>query len=311
MDLLRNIRQLRLEQLSLDKCNLGDQIIQFVEYLSMETLAILLIPNNGITDDGAIAIANMLAKSNLIHLDLFQNKISVVGLKYIVKQLPNCKLQKLNIYENCIENDGYTILFEGLGHSKIKELHAVVMTLVISEALNNSLGNLTKLELEIKCEYLESLLDAVTKSKLQILSFYGQLDGFEDVSPAFDDQCARILVKYVERLPIRELNLYDCVISKEISEQVFQSITHKSNVRSLKITYNTLPDISSYLWKSPLKSLTLWGCELTDEFLYNMIEPVKISCLERLDLLWNEFTTLGKEQFITAIQCSKLKEIKL
>ncbi|CAK0846032.1 unnamed protein product, partial [Prorocentrum cordatum] len=108
----------RLEELDLNKCNIGDDGAQALAKAlpSMGALQVLGLASNGIGDDGAQALAKALpSMPGLQYLDLSSNGIGDDGAQALAKALPSMRgLRQLLLNGNGIGDDGAQALAKAL-----------------------------------------------------------------------------------------------------------------------------------------------------------------------------------------------------
>ena len=88
----------------------------------LKRLKRLTLPNNNISDEGAIAIANCDNFKRLTELDFYGNVISDDGVKAIAESSNMANLKKLNLYGNLIEDEGAIALAESKTLTRLRYL---------------------------------------------------------------------------------------------------------------------------------------------------------------------------------------------
>ena len=81
-----------------------------------------MLPNNNISDEWIIAIANSEKFKNLTDLDIYGNVISDDGVKAIAESAHMSNLKKLSLYGNLVEDEGAIAIAESKILSKLKHL---------------------------------------------------------------------------------------------------------------------------------------------------------------------------------------------
>jgi len=84
----------------------------------------LHLANNSIGDDGILSLAPKLTLTSLEYLDLYGNRIGIIGSKALGQNLPNLSLLKeLNLSGNQIDDEAITYLSKGIAkHSALKKV---------------------------------------------------------------------------------------------------------------------------------------------------------------------------------------------
>jgi Ran GTPase-activating protein (RanGAP) involved in mRNA processing and transport len=86
------------------------------------TITMLALEGQDIGDDGAVALADVLASSSLTTLSLPGNKIGADGARAIATAISGSNLAELALWDNDIGDDGATAIAEILTESKLTAL---------------------------------------------------------------------------------------------------------------------------------------------------------------------------------------------
>ncbi|KAJ3308303.1 hypothetical protein HDV04_001486 [Boothiomyces sp. JEL0838] len=292
-----------LHCLSLSNNRINDhQLISFFSNIP-QSLTVLDLYMNCITDTGAVFLSTILPYTNLNSLILCRNRINVAGLRALSQCISYTKLTHLDITENTFSNTDWKILFSSIENTKLEILNIKIYDFqslqVITCCIKKS--NLKKIIVEIPADCLERFLIACIETKLESIIF----DGYRI---SFLDQSASILSKYIDKLPITSLELTYCKIESELNS-LFKAIS-KSKIENLTMENFRSKDLTSVglcISQSKLKSLRLISPDMDDSMLCTLLADIKQSNLHSLNLCRNKFSDQGVLFFCSGMKHSKLR----
>ncbi|XDV28581.1 hypothetical protein PO909_031832, partial [Leuciscus waleckii] len=235
--------------------------------------------NNSITAEGCAALTSAFNSnpSNLIELDLSENKLGNSGIKKICVLLENtqCRLEKLNLSGCSITEEGYKTLTSSLksnsnlielnlrgndpGRSGVKELYDLLR---LESCKLKNIRFLKSAAAQEACDYLTTVLG---KSPLLLTELdlsedkLGDLDG-EKLSALLMDSHSK-----VEKMKLNNCELTEKSYSVLATVLSSKTILKELNLNNSRLLNSGVKEICEGLKKSTLKILKLSDCSITEE----------------------------------------------
>ncbi|XDV28577.1 hypothetical protein PO909_031832, partial [Leuciscus waleckii] len=324
---------LLLRELNLSERELGDTRVNQIAALLQDKhckLNTLMLNNNSITAEGCAALTSAFNSnpSNLIELDLSENKLGNSGIKKICVLMENtqCRLEKLKLSDCSITEEGYKALASALrsnpshlieldltgndpGQSGVKELDLL-------QDQKCSLTTLRFLKSVAAQEACECLTKVLGKSPLLLTELdlsedkLGDLDG-EKLSALLMDSHSK-----VEKIKLNNCELTEKSCSVLATVLSSKTILKELNLNNSRLLNSGVKEICEGL-KNPvceLKILKLSDCSITEEGYKALASALRSnpSHLIELDLTGNDPGQSGVEHLFNVQKnsCHSLKTLR-
>ncbi|KAJ3308486.1 hypothetical protein HDV04_001190, partial [Boothiomyces sp. JEL0838] len=301
---ITNLSGVRLSELSLYNCGLDDQdIINLIHTMPFDTLRILELANNKISNKGAIAISTILPQSRLKKINLYFNQIQMEGFKHLCQALPKCKLQELQIQHNPIDTSDYYLLGDNLPGSNITNCYLKIIDKTTANSFSQNIkqSRVKTLIIDIEKEFLDQFLLGLYSSTVESLTVR------EDLK--FEDACATILGSHLNNLPVKSITVLNCAFS-DIS-LIFSSITKETPLCNLELNGGSFTgDVHPSLINSNLKYLKISSYNSDQALLRSIFRSLSECNLEKLEIYSTNLSSLSSD-ITDGIVGSKLTSLSL
>ncbi|CAM4584315.1 unnamed protein product [Leuciscus chuanchicus] len=273
---------LLLRELNLSERELEDTRVNQIAALLQDKhckLNTLMLNNNSITAEGCAALTSAFNSnpSNLIELDLSENKLGNSGIKKICSLLENtqCRIEKLNLSGCSITEEGYKGLTSSLksnshlteldltendpGQSGVKELNELLR---LESCKLKNIRFLKSVAAQEACDYLTKVLG---KSPLILTELdlsedkLGDLD-WEKLSALLTDSHCK-----VEKIKLNNCEQTEKSCSVLATVLSSKTILKELNLNNSRLLNSGVKEICEGLKKSTLKILKLSDCSITEE----------------------------------------------
>ncbi|CAM4584323.1 unnamed protein product [Leuciscus chuanchicus] len=316
---------LLLKELNLSECELGDTNVKKLTSLLEDKhckVNRLKLNNNSITAEGCAALTSAF-NSNLIELDLSENKLGNSGIKKICPLLENtqCRLTKLKLSDCSITEEGYKALASAL---RSNPSHLIELDLRGNDPGQSGVKELDDLLQDEKCklktrflksaaaqEACECLTKVLGKSPLLLTELdlsedkLGDLDG-EKLSALLMDSHSK-----VEKIKLNNCELTEKSCSVLATVLSSKTILKELNLNNSRLLDSGVKEICEGL-KNPvceLKILKLSDCSITEEGYKALASALRSnpSHLIELDLRGNDPGQSGVKELSDLLQDEKCK----
>ncbi|KAJ3271628.1 hypothetical protein HDV01_006498 [Terramyces sp. JEL0728] len=300
--LQKSLALTQIKTLDLKTSGIDDDFLAILCHVLPHTkIEILVLYSNKIGNQGMQNLAEILPATNIQELVLSYNLFGVDGLKSLAKGLIGSSVKSLAIPSIKIAQDCIPELFDNFHLMKLEKFESYRYighenTTMLIKNLPKS--NIKQLVVDIHCDYLQDFIVALSTSKVTDLYLCN-----EDAN-----KCCDILASNMQYIKLEKLRLGKRITNTGIQAlmSTMEHITELDLQENFHLGDREMKIIAHYLSRTKLKRLCLSGCNFEDHGLELLLQGLKGSQVDYLEMRYLKASTQAVQDFVKQCTCKVL-----